>query len=88
MTAPRVLRVSFEFRVPPGLRANIQLPRVESAVTAFTAAVRGLAATVFPWADRVRVRHSWSYEWSSDTEEVMLPATDRNTVSHAGVRSS
>lgn len=88
MDTPRVLRVSFEFRVPPGLRANVQLPRVESAVTAFTAAVRGLAGTVFPWADRVRVQHSWAYEWSSATDEVVLPPTDRNTVGQARNQAS
>jgi hypothetical protein len=34
---------------------------------------------VFPWADRVRVQHSWSYEWWSTTDEIALPDTD-NTV--------
>jgi hypothetical protein len=76
----RVLKVSFEFRIPPGLRANVHLPRVESAIAAFTAAVQGLAGTVFPWADRVRVQHSWSYEWWSTTNEIDLPATEKNTV--------
>lgn len=77
---PRVLRIEFELRVPPGLRANIHTPRVETAVSALTASVRHLAESVFPWADRIRVRHSWSYEWWADEETVVLPATEKNTV--------
>lgn len=81
MDTPRVLRLSFEIRIPPGLRANVHTNRVEAAIAAFTGAVQGLAGTVFPWADRIRVRHSWSYEWWSNTEEIQLPATEKNTVS-------
>lgn len=79
---PRVLRIEFELRVPPGLRANIHTPRVETAVSALTASVQHLAGSVFPWADRIRVRHSWSYEWWSDAQTLELPGTDRNTVSN------
>jgi hypothetical protein len=74
------LRLSFEIRIPPGLRANVHTNRVEATIAAFTGAVQGLADTVFPWADRIRVQHSWSYEWWSATEEIPLPATEKNTV--------
>jgi hypothetical protein len=80
MDTPRVLKVSFEFRIPPGLRANVHASRVESAVASFSAVIHGMAGTVFPWADKVRVQHSWSYEWWSAAEEITLPATDKNTV--------
>lgn len=80
---PRVLRIEFELRVPPGLPANIQAPRLESAVTAFTETLCAAAGRVFPWADRVQVRHSWIYEWLSDSETITLPATDKNTVDTA-----
>jgi hypothetical protein len=75
-----VLKVSFEIRIPPGLRTNVHLPRVGAAVAAFTGAVQGLAGSVFPWADRIVAEHSWSYEWFSGREEIQLPATEKNTV--------
>jgi hypothetical protein len=31
-----------------------------------------------------RVQHSWSYEWWSATDEIALPATDKNTVAPTG----
>lgn len=80
MDTPRVLRMTFEFRIPPGLRANVHTNRVEGAIAAFIGAAQGLAGTVFPWADRIRVSHSWSYEWWSTTNEIELPATEKNTV--------
>lgn len=52
--------------------------RVEAAVAAFTGAVQGLAGTVFPWADRIRVHQSWSYEWWSATEDIELPPTEKH----------
>lgn len=80
METPRVLRLTFELRVPPGLKANIYGNRVEAAVAAITGAVQSLVATVFPWADKLDVAHSWSYEWDSDAKTIQLPATDKNTV--------
>ncbi|OLM28649.1 hypothetical protein Ae717Ps2_6245c [Pseudonocardia sp. Ae717_Ps2] len=83
---PRVLRIEFELRVPPGLRANIQAPRIEAAVLALQSAVQSVAGTVFPWADRIRVRWAWSYEWWAPQEPTVLalPATEKNTVVPAG----
>ncbi|WP_409496736.1 hypothetical protein [Amycolatopsis sp. cmx-11-12] len=77
---PRALRVAFEIRIQQGLKANVHGNRVEAAVAAFTGAVQGLAGTVFPWADRIRVQHSWSYEWWSATREIELPPTEKITV--------
>jgi hypothetical protein len=77
--SPRVLRLTFELRVPPGLRANIYGSRVTTAVSAFTAAIQSLAATVFPWANELSVTHTWSYEWSKKAKTHVLPASDKNT---------
>ncbi|MET8717380.1 hypothetical protein ABZV52_29890 [Streptomyces sp. NPDC004735] len=77
--APRVLRLTFEFHVPRGLRANIQnKPRLE-AVQALIGAVQSLAGQVFPWADRMTVRHQWDYAWHDETLERTLPMTSKNT---------
>lgn len=83
--SPRVLRLTFEFHVPVGLRTNIHGDRMRAAATAFTIAVRTLADQVFPWADKMKVRHEWSYAWyDSDLdpekrEPIELPKTDKNT---------
>jgi hypothetical protein len=50
------------------------------AVQAITAAVQAIVSRVFPWADRMDVRHEWSYAWWDETESIVLPATDKNTV--------
>lgn len=80
MDTPRVLTLTFKLQVPAGLRANIHFPRIESAIAAFTGAVQGLAGTVFPWADRLHVAQSWSYEWFSDSIDIELPKSGKNTV--------
>lgn len=80
MDTPRVLKLSFEIRIPPGLKANVHGHRVEAAIAAFTGAAQGLAGSVFPWADRIVAEHSWSYEWFSGRKDVRLPATEKNTV--------
>jgi hypothetical protein len=83
--SPRVLRLTFEFHVPVGLRTNIHGDRMRAAATAFTTAVQTLATQVFPWASKMKVRHEWSYAWyDSDLdpekrEPISLPATDKNT---------
>lgn len=83
--APRVLRVTFEFRVPVGLRKNIRFERVKSALEAFTSSVQVLAGRVFPWADEMRVRHEWSYAWyDSQPEPIKLAPTPENTPSTPG----
>jgi hypothetical protein len=40
-----------------------------------------LTPAVFPWADRMTVRRSWSYTWRDELEEFQLPSTIDNTVS-------
>ncbi|MGW6404945.1 hypothetical protein [Streptomyces sp. NPDC055134] len=46
--------------------------------------MRNLADQVFPWADKMKVRHEWSYAWyDSDLdpekrEPIELPKTDKN----------
>ncbi|MET9731987.1 hypothetical protein ABZZ79_15440 [Streptomyces sp. NPDC006458] len=78
--SPRVLRLTFEFHVPVGLRTNIQGTRVRKAAEQFTSAVQALAATVFPWASQMRVRHEWSYAWyDGQPDPIELPATEKNT---------
>lgn len=80
MATPRVLRLECELRVPEGLRANIQSQRVQAAAQALTVALQSAAASVFPWADQLRVRWSWSYEWWADDDTIALAVTDKNTV--------
>lgn len=80
MASPRVLTMTFELHVPEGLRANIRGKRLDAAIARLTGAVQALVPTVFPWADRIVVRHDWSYRWSDEREEIKLPATTENTV--------
>ncbi|MFF3516173.1 hypothetical protein [Streptomyces sp. NPDC002573] len=78
--SPRVLRLTFEFHVPVGLRVNIRGERMKAAAAAFTSAVQALASQVFPWASKMRVRTEWSYAWYDDQPEpVQLPPTEKNT---------
>ncbi|MEE1764382.1 hypothetical protein [Streptomyces sp. SP18BB07] len=78
--SPRVLRLTFEFRVPIGLRVNIRGERMRAAAEAFTSAVQALASQVFPWASEMRVRHEWSYAWyDHEPDPIELPATEKNT---------
>ncbi|MEU3199621.1 hypothetical protein [Streptomyces sp. NPDC006996] len=77
--SPRVLRLTFEFHVPRGLRVNIRNDRRFIAVEALIAAVQSLAGQVFPWASKMTVRHEWSYAWWDETVERELPTTEKNT---------
>ena len=80
MASPRVLSITFQFRVPEGLRANIRGKRLDAALNTFVTAVRSLASTAFPWADRITVTSNWSYVWWEDQQVIVLPPTDENTV--------
>ncbi|WP_406422739.1 hypothetical protein OH809_10040 [Streptomyces sp. NBC_00873] len=75
---PRVLRLTFEFTVPKGLRVNIRNTRRMAAVKALVAAMEALAAREFPWAQTMTVRHEWSYAWHDKTEERELPPSPQN----------
>jgi hypothetical protein len=80
MDTPRVLKVSFEFRIPPGLRTNVHASRVESAVASFSAVMHGLAGTVFPDVAGLDYRDVDHTGTASVAEGITLPATDKNTV--------
>jgi hypothetical protein len=78
--SPRVLRMTFEFHVPEGLKQDVRVKRVETAVERITSAVQALTPTVFPWADRVSVGGDWSYRWYEQDAELKMPSTADNTV--------
>ncbi len=80
MASPRVLTISFHLRVPEGLRANIRGKRLDNAVARIVGAVQGIVPAVFPWADRITVQSSWSYQWWEAQEDITLPVTGDNTV--------
>ncbi len=78
--SPRVLTISFKIHINPRLRANVRFPRIESAADQVVAAVTALLPRAFPWAERVEVTRSWSYEWwVPEVEVIQLPATADNT---------
>jgi hypothetical protein len=81
MGTARVLTISFELHVPEGLRRDIRGKRLDQAVDRIVGAVQGITPAVFPWADRMTVRRSWSYTWRDELEEFQLPSTIDNTVS-------
>jgi hypothetical protein len=77
---PRVLRLTYEIRVPPGLRTNIRATQLDKAVDRITGSVQGTVEAVFPWADGISARAEWSYVWRDDSEELRLAKTEQNTV--------
>ena len=78
--SPRVLTISFKIHINPRLRANVRFPRIESAADQVVAAVTALLPRAFPWAERVEVTRSWSYEWwVPEVEVIQLSATADNT---------
>lgn len=60
---PRVLRITFELHVRPDLGRNIAFSKVERAFDAIRRRVMDVVPAVFPWADEVRVRREWLYDW-------------------------
>lgn len=78
--APRVLTITAEFHVPEGLRRDVRAARVDAAIARITGVLEGLAATVFPWADRLVITHDWSYRWNRGTSTIELPPSGDNTV--------
>ncbi|WP_152645607.1 hypothetical protein [Streptacidiphilus albus] len=77
---PRSLRLSLEFTVPRGLKANIRGTDIQKALDTMADRIIGLAEALLPWADTVKVRKEWVYNWTDYTEEFPLAATDKNTV--------
>ncbi|MFF5265302.1 hypothetical protein ACFY4C_41010 [Actinomadura viridis] len=84
LEVPRVLRLTYEIRVPQGLRANVRSAQIDKAVDRITGSVQGAVETVFPWADEMSVRSEWLYAWRDDTERVALVKTEQNTVEQRG----
>lgn len=78
--SPRVLRMTFEFRVPEGLKRDIRFKRVEAAAERITSAVQVLTPTVLPWADQVTVNWDWSYRWYTNEDVLTMESTENNTV--------
>ncbi|WP_280300846.1 hypothetical protein [Nocardia neocaledoniensis] len=82
-TTPRVLRLTFEFRVPEGTGKNIQDKALGRAVDKIETSVRAIAPEAFPWADKIAVHREWNYAWWAQTpyenQEFDLPATEFNT---------
>ena len=79
--SPRMLRMTFEIEVPPGLRKNIQFTRIERAVNEITTAVEVAVRRSFPWAHKIIVVPEYSYAWWKPAPDtITLPATADNTV--------
>jgi hypothetical protein len=78
--SPRVLTITAELRIPPGLRRDIRFVRVEEAVNTIRTQLAAAAGTAFPWADTLVVAHDWSYRWDTGLTEIALPKTEHNTV--------
>ena len=76
---PRVLTITFKIHVKK-TKANVRGPRIQSAAEQIVNSVLTLLPRVFPWADRVEVDRSWSYDWwTPDTEFIDLPTSPENT---------
>ena len=65
--APRKLRVTFEFTIPPGTPTNVRTNRRMAAVDAMKAAVTAIAARELPPEASMTVRDEWSYAWHDKT---------------------
>lgn len=77
--SPRVLRLTFDFHVPSGLRRNVHWSKVDAAISNFTTVAQGAAARVFPWATKLHVTSEWIYLWHRGEEDVDLAATEENS---------
>lgn len=76
---PRVLSFNVSFHVQPGLASNIRMKRVEAAIAGFEGLVKGAAASLFPWANRVQIDTTYDYRWLSERGELTaLPPTAEN----------
>lgn len=65
--APRKLRVTFEFEIPPGTPTNVRTARRMAAVGAMQAAVAAVAGRELPPQTSMAVRHEWGYVWHDET---------------------
>lgn len=67
--APRKLRVTFEFTIPPGTPTNVRTSRRTAAVDAMKTAVTAIAARELPPETSMTVRDEWAYVWQDTTTE-------------------
>lgn len=58
---PRLLRVTFEFAIPPGVPTNVRTDRRMAAVESMQTAVAAIAGRALPPATSMTVRHEWGY---------------------------
>ncbi|QMU69158.1 hypothetical protein [Streptacidiphilus sp. P02-A3a] len=77
---PRVLRITFQFHVNRKLGRNIAYSKVERAVGMIKNRVLELTPGVFPWAETVRIRTEWLYDWQDDWIEEAMPSNEFNTL--------
>lgn len=77
--SPRVLRLTFELRIPEGLRRNVHWSKVDSAISHFVTVMQGTATRVFPWATKLSVTSEWIYLWNRVEENVDLATTEENS---------
>jgi hypothetical protein len=75
---PRVLRLTYELRVPRELRRNIRTEHQRTAVDRIDGAVQAAAADSFPWAYEIRSRAEFIYAWDDRTETISMPKTEYN----------
>jgi hypothetical protein len=79
--SPRMLRLTFELAVPPGLKRNIQFTRIEQACEQITTAVEIAVRSSFPWAHQITVKPEYSYTWwAPSPRTIPLPDNYYNTV--------
>jgi hypothetical protein len=58
---PRMLRVTFEFTIPPGTPTNVRTDKRMAAVDAMRAAVAAIAGRALPPETSLTVRDEWAY---------------------------
>ncbi|MFE6639574.1 hypothetical protein ACFVFT_38330 [Streptomyces tendae] len=65
----RVLRVTFEFEVPPGTPANVRTKKRMETVDAMKSAVAAIAGHSLPASTSMTVRHEWMYALHDTTTD-------------------
>lgn len=67
--APRKLRLTFEFEIPPGTPTNVRTSRRMATVEAMKTAVTAIAGRELPPTTSMTVRDEWMYAWHDQTTE-------------------
>lgn len=97
--SPRVLRITYEQRVPRALQRNIQWPHVLEAINRITGAVQSAVSAAFPWLTRPGLGTNgcthgaiWAKPWPcprlTTTHRPTLPPADRAGIACTGRSSS